>query len=144
MLTEAMMTPKQVSLVQETWGRVAPIQEQAATIFYQKLFAADPALKSLFKSNLDEQKRKLTKMIGVAVNALDRLETIVPAVRSLGQRHGTYGVKASDYSTVGAALLATLEQGLGAAFTPDVKDAWATAYSILARTMQDAAETAAA
>lgn len=138
------MTPKQVSLVQETWGRVAPIQEQAATIFYQKLFAADPALKSLFKSNLDEQKRKLTKMIGVAVNALDRLETIVPAVRSLGQRHGTYGVKASDYSTVGAALLATLEQGLGAAFTPDVKDAWATAYSILARTMQDAAETAAA
>jgi hemoglobin-like flavoprotein len=139
-----MMTPKQVSLVQETWERVALIQEQAATIFYQKLFAADPALESLFKSNLDEQKRKLMKMIGVAVNALDRLETIVPAVRSLGQRHGTYGVKASDYSTVGAALLATLEQGLGAAFTSDVKDAWATAYSILARTMQDAAETAAA
>ena len=138
------MTPKQVSLVQETWERVAPIQEQAATIFYQKLFAADPSLKPLFNSNLDEQKRKLMKMIGVAVNALDRLETIVPAVRSLGQRHGAYGVRADDYLTVGAALLATLEQGLGAAFTADVKDAWATAYSILARTMQDAAETAAA
>ena len=138
------MTPEQVSLVQKTWQRVVPIQEQAAAIFYDKLFAADPTLKPLFKSNLDEQKRKLMRMIGVAVNALDRLETIVPVVRSLGQRHGTYGVKASDYSTVGAALLATLEQGLGAAFTADVKDAWATAYSILASTMQDAAEAAAA
>jgi hemoglobin-like flavoprotein len=139
-----MMTPKQVSLVQETWRRVVLIQEQAATIFYEKLFEADPSLRRLFKSDLDEQKRKLMKMIGVAVNALDRLETIVPAVRNLGQRHGAYGVKASHYSTVGAALLATLEQGLGAAFTPDAKDAWGAAYGVLARTMQDAAESAAA
>ena len=117
------MTPRQVSLVRETWERVVPIQEQAATIFYQTLFAADPSLRPLFRSNLDEQKRKLMTMIGVAVNALDRLETIAPAVRSLGQRHGSYGVKASDYSTVGAVLLATLEQGLGAAFTVDVRDA---------------------
>jgi hemoglobin-like flavoprotein len=137
-----MMTPRQVSLVRETWERVVPIQEQAATIFYQTLFAADPSLRPLFRSNLDEQKRKLMTMIGVAVNALDRLETIAPAVRNLGQRHGSYGVKASDYSTVGAALLATLEQGLGAAFTTDVRDAWAAAYRVLARTMQDAADAA--
>jgi hemoglobin-like flavoprotein len=138
------MTPKQISLVQSTWGSVIPIQQQAATIFYDKLFAADPSLQPLFKSNLEEQKIKLMKMIGVAVNALDHLDDIVPAVRDLGRRHQVYGVKPGDYSTVGAALLSTLEVGLGAAFTPDVKDAWASAYGILAQSMQEAAAEVAA
>jgi hemoglobin-like flavoprotein len=139
-----MMTPKQITLVQSTWDSVLPIQQQAATIFYDKLFAADPSLRALFKSNLEEQKIKLMKMIGVAVNSLDRLEDIVPAVQDLGRRHVAYGVKPKDYSTVGVALLGTLEAGLGSAFTTDVKEAWAAAYGVLSQAMQEAAQTAAA
>jgi hemoglobin-like flavoprotein len=138
------MTPKQISLVQATWESVLPIQQQAATIFYDKLFAADPSLRSLFKSDFEEQKVKLMKMIGIAVTSLDRLDEIVPAVQDLGRRHQIYGVKPKDYMTVGAALLGTLEVGLGSAFTPDVKEAWATAYGILARAMQEAAAEVAA
>lgn len=138
------MTPKQIDLVQATWDSVLPIQQQAATIFYDKLFAADPALKALFKGDLEEQKVKLMKMIGIAVSSLDRLDEIVPAVQDLGRRHQIYGVKPKDYLTVGAALLGTLETGLGAAFTPDVKEAWASAYGILAQAMQEAAAEVAA
>lgn len=138
------MTPKQISLVQATWESVLPIQQQAATIFYDKLFAADPSLRSLFKSDLEEQKLKLMKMIGIAVNSLDRLDDIVPAVQDLGRRHQVYGVKPKDYMTVGGALLATLEVGLGPAFTPDVKEAWATAYGVLSQAMQEAAAEVAA
>jgi len=138
------MTPKQISLVQSTWEMVVPIQKQAATIFYDKLFAADPSLKPLFKNNLEEQKEKLMKMIGIAVTSLDHLDDIVPAVQDLGRRHLAYGVKPKDYMTVGGALLSTLEAGLGSAFTPEVKDAWATAYGILSQAMLAAAEEAAA
>ena len=138
------MTPKQISLVQATWESVLPISQTAATIFYDKLFAADPSLRSLFKGDLEEQKIKLMKMIGVAVNSLDRLDDIVPAVKALGQRHVAYGVQPSHYDTVGGALLATLEQGLGPAFTPDVKDAWTTVYGVLAGAMQSSSQTAAA
>ena len=138
------MTPKQIDLVQATWDSVLPIQQQAATIFYDKLFAADPSLKALFKGDLEEQKVKLMKMIGIAVSSLDRLDEIVPAVQDLGRRHQIYGVKPKDYLTVGAALLGTLETGLGAAFTPDVKEAWASAYGILAQAMQEAAAEVAA
>jgi len=138
------MTPKQISLVQATWESVLPISQAAATIFYDKLFAADPSLRALFKGDLEEQKMKLMKMIGVAVNSLDRLDEIVPAVKALGQRHVGYGVQPEHYATVGSALLATLEQGLGPAFTPEVKDAWATVYGVLAGAMQAQAETAAA
>ena len=138
------MTPKQISLVQSTWESVIPIQIQAATIFYDKLFAADPSLEPLFKSDLEEQKVKLMKMIGIAVSSLDHLDDIVPAVQDLGRRHLAYGVKPKDYMTVGGALLSTLEAGLGPAFTPDVKEAWATAYGILSQAMLAAAEEVAA
>ncbi len=138
------MTPKQISLVQATWESVLPISQAAATIFYDKLFAADPSLRTLFKGDLEEQKVKLMKMIGVAVNSLDRLDDIVPAVKGLGQRHAGYGVQPAHYATVGGALLATLEQGLGSQFTPDVKDAWATVYGVLADAMQSGATSAAA
>ena len=67
------------------------------------------------------------------------IDQIVPAVRALGARHVGYGVRAEHYAVVGTALLWTLEQGLGAAFTPAVRDAWAAAYRALAGVMVDAA-----
>jgi hemoglobin-like flavoprotein len=79
------------------------------------------------------------KMIAAAINGLDRLDSIVPVVQDLGRRHVVYGVRPEHYDTVGAALLQTLEQGLGAAFTPEVKQAWAVVYGVLAKTMKDAA-----
>ncbi len=133
------MNSQQIALVQSTWARVVPMKEQAATLFYRMLFEMDPALKGLFKGDMAEQGRKLTAMIGTAVSGLTQLESIVPAVQDLGRRHVKYGVKGAHYDTVGAALLWTLEQGLGPAFTPEVKDAWATAYGVLASTMKDAA-----
>ncbi len=138
------MTPEQIKLVKESWAKVALIEAHAAALFYNRLFTIDPSSQELFKGDLTEQKRKLMAMIGVAVNGLTRLDSLVPAVRDLGRRHVGYGVQAKDYGTVGSALLWTLEQGLGQAFTPEVKDAWSAAYSLLAATMQEGATAAVA
>jgi hemoglobin-like flavoprotein len=136
------MTPEQISLVQGTWSKVVPISETAASMFYDRLFELDPSLRSLFKKDMTEQKKMVMSMIGTAVNGLSRLERIVPAVQDLGRRHAKYGVKIQHYETVGNALLWTLGQGLGEAFTPPVKDAWVEAYTTLASTMKDAAAQA--
>lgn len=133
------MTPEQKTMVQESWAKVVPISDKAAELFYGKLFEMDPDLKPLFKGDMAEQGAKLMKMITVAVNGLDRLDEIVPAVQGLGKRHVAYGVTDEHYDTVGGALLWTLEAGLGDDFTPDVKEAWATVYGILATTMKEAA-----
>lgn len=133
------MTPDQITLVRTSFAQVVPIEAAAAALFYGRLFELDPSLKPLFKGDMKEQGSKLMAMIGTAVAGLDRLESIVPAVQALGKRHAGYGVQADHYNTVAAALLWTLEQGLGAAFTPDVKAAWTDAYGILADTMKDAA-----
>ncbi len=137
------MTPEQVKLVQESWKRVEPIEGVAANLFYDRLFELDEKLRPLFKGNLEEQKKKLMRMIGMVVRGLDNLESIVPAVQALGVRHKGYGVRDADYATVGSALLWTLAQGLQDEFTPDAREAWAAAYTILASTMKAAAaETA--
>lgn len=138
------MTPQQIALVQSTWSKVLPIQDQAARLFYDKLFEMDPSLRPLFKGDMAEQGRKLMAMINTAVNGLNRLSEIVPAVQALGRRHVGYGVKEAHYETVGAALLWTLEQGLGSSFTPEVRQAWAGAYGLLAGVMKEAAATVTA
>lgn len=133
------MTPEQIALVRTSFAQVVPIREAAAGLFYGRLFELDPSLKPMFKGDMKEQGVKLMAMIGTAVGGLDRLDSIVPAVQALGRRHAGYGVQAAHYDTVAAALLWTLEQGLGAAFTSDVKAAWTSAYGVLAGTMKDAA-----
>lgn len=134
-----LMTPEQIALVRSSFASVVPIKETAADLFYGRLFELDPSLKPLFKGDMKEQGLKLMAMIGTAVGGLDRLDSIVPAVQALGRRHIGYGVKTEHYDTVGSALLWTLEQGLGAAFTPEVKSAWTSAYGVLAGTMKEAA-----
>jgi hemoglobin-like flavoprotein len=137
------MTNEQIKLVQDSFRQVAPIAETAAQLCYARLFELDPDLELLFKGNLTEQGRKLMQMIGLAVNSLDRMEQLLPAVRSLGARHVSYGVRDKDYDTVGQALLWTLRKGLGEAFTPDVEEAWTNVYATLASAMQSAAATPA-
>ncbi|MBV9109194.1 MAG: hemin receptor [Gemmatimonadetes bacterium] len=133
------MTPESKILVQESWTAVEPIADAAAELFYGRLFELDPSLRTLFRGDMKEQGKKLMQMITVVVRGLDRLDQLVPAVEALGRRHAGYGVRDEHYETVAAALLWTLEKGLGDAFTPDVMAAWVEAYSLLATVMQRAA-----
>ncbi|WP_299375232.1 globin family protein [uncultured Kiloniella sp.] len=134
------MTPKQVALVQKTFKSVAAISEQAAELFYGRLFELDPSLKRLFKGDMKEQGRKLMAVIGVAVASLNNLEKIIPTVQKLGAKHAGYGVKEADYATVANALLWTLEKGLGPDFTAEVKVAWTETYQTLASVMIEASK----
>lgn len=127
------------TLVQESWAKVTPIADQAASLFYGKLFELDPKVKNLFPDDLTEQRKKLMATIGVAVNGLDDLGKLVPVLQDLGARHRGYGVVDRDYDTVAEALLWTLGEGLGDGFTPEVKSAWVEVYTVLATTMKDAA-----
>ncbi|CAG1018173.1 Bacterial hemoglobin [Burkholderiaceae bacterium] len=134
------MTPSQISLVRSSFELVAPIALQAAQLFYAHLFQADPSLRSLFRGDIEQQGERLMVMIGRAVQMLDRPQMLVPALRALGARHDGYGVQASHYATVGAALLKTLSLGLGAAFTPEVAQAWTAFYGLVSRCMLEGVE----
>ena len=129
------MNPSHVKLVQESFARVAPISEQAAVIFYERLFEVAPAVKAMFPADMTEQRKKLMGMLAVVVNGLSNLEAILPAASALATRHVSYGAKPEHYPVVGSALLWTLEKGLGEAWTPDAAAAWTAAYGTLSRYM---------
>jgi hemoglobin-like flavoprotein len=131
------MNAQQVRLVRESFALVQPIASQAAALFYDNLFDSDPSLRSMFRGDMAAQGERLMSMIGAAVGLLDRPDALVPVLRNLGGRHVGYGVHDHHYATVGAALIETLEQGLGDAFTPEVREAWVTLYGVVSRTMME-------
>jgi len=125
------MNSTQVNLVQESFAKVIPISEAAAVIFYDRLFEVAPAVKAMFPDDMSGQRKKLMMMLAAVVNGLGNLQSILPAASALAKRHVDYGAKPEHYPVVGGALLWTLEKGLGEAWTPDVADAWTTAYGTL-------------
>lgn len=135
------MTPEKIKLVQESFEKVAPIADKAADIFYDRLFEIAPSVRPMFPADMSDQKGKLMQTLGVAVNNLHQVETILQTVQELGKKHVSYGVKDEHYDTVGEALLYTLEKGLGDAFTPDVKEAWTETFVTVAGVMKEAAAT---
>lgn len=132
------MNAKEVALVKESFLKIVPIADQAGALFYARLFELDPSLRPLFRGDLADQGRQLMTMIAMTVRSLEKLDTLVPVIRDLGVRHSAYGATEEHYATVGVALLWTLEKGLGAAFTAEVREAWTSAYLLLANTMIEA------
>jgi hemoglobin-like flavoprotein len=136
------MTPRQIELVQASFQTVQPIADQAAHRFYSRLFQIDPALRRMFHGDMGEQGRKLMQVLGAGVGALRQADRILPVLEDLGRRHAGYGINDEHYATVGAALLWTLEQELGEAFTSEVKNAWAAMYDLVASAMKSGARAA--
>jgi nitric oxide dioxygenase len=125
------MTPDQVELVQQSFAKVAPISEQAAVLFYDRLFEVAPSVRAMFPDDMTEQRKKLMATLAVVVNGLTNLEAVLPAASALAKRHVRYGAKPAHYPVVGGALLWTLEKGLGEGWTPEVAHAWTAAYGTL-------------
>ena len=136
------MTPRQIELVQNSFSMIAPTLESTGMTFYERLFELDPSLRHMFQSPREEQARKLGHVLTVVVKGLSRPQQILSAVEELGRRHLLYGVRQEHYATVGAALLWTLQNGLGEVFTSEVREAWTCAYLFLSSTMQQAAANA--
>jgi hemoglobin-like flavoprotein len=133
------MTIDQKQLIRQTFSTVAPIANQAAALFYAKLFELDPSLRVLFRGDMKKQGQKLMQALAFAVKGLDQMEQLVPVLQEMGRRHVVYGVKETHYATVGEALIATLAQALGPDFTPEARNAWIQVYGVLATVMKEAA-----
>ena len=133
------MTQSEIELVQASFAKVVPISQQAATLFYDRLFSLNPSLKALFKGDMEDQKMKLIRTLGYVVSRLDSIPTIIQDVEALALRHIDYGVEPAHYDDVGAALIWTLEQGLGSGFDPETKTAWLDTYDLLSNAMKRAA-----
>ena len=132
------VTAAQKQLVQTSFKLVEEKADIAADLFYQRLFDAAPELRSLFPEDLRDQKKKLMGALKVLVNTLDNPDKLIPILEDMGRKHKGYGVVEDHYVPVADALVWTLEEGLGAAFTEEVRHAWTALYSAVASIMIEA------
>ena len=134
------MTPKQIELIEMSWQKVGPIAETAAILFYERLFELDPDLEDLFKSTpMERQRANLVQALDRVVKGLADFEAVQGELKALGRRHAAYGVLAAHYSTVGAALIWTLERGLADIWTAELRNAWTAAYVAISTAMKEGA-----
>jgi hemoglobin-like flavoprotein len=138
------ITPAQIALVQSSFQHVLPIADVAGLLFYERIFTMAPEARALFGDDIALQASRTMAAVKTAVDGLDDLERVAPFLVRLGARHVRYGVVPAHFDLVGGALLWTLEQGLGEAFTPEVHDAWAAAFGIIAAAMLTGMEQASA
>jgi hemoglobin-like flavoprotein len=134
------MTPRQIDAVKLSFAKIVPFKEQAAELFYCRLFELDPSIRLMFKSDMSEQKEKLMVMMALVVTNLDKLENLMPSARELGKRHKSYGIRPRHYDVFGAALMWTLEIALGASWDKDMAEAWKAVYDLLAAAMIEGAD----
>jgi hemoglobin-like flavoprotein len=130
-----MITDAQIELVQSSFQHVLPIADAAGLLFYERIFTLAPRARSLFGDDIALQGKRTMAAVKTVVDGLDRLDTVGPFLVRLGARHVRYGVAPEHFDVVGAALMWTLEQGLGNMFTDDVRDAWTAAWTIIVDAM---------
>ena len=138
-LPTGFMTPDQIRLVRSSWSMIAERADVFTARFYSRLFEIDPAAARLFSGvEMGAQQWKLAQTLGVVVQALDDLDTLLPAVMALGERHTRYGVERRHFEPVGTALLQAFTDTLGRRFTGQARAAWTAAYSLVSEEMQRA------
>jgi len=137
-------TPEQRLLLQESWATIAKDGDRLATLFYERLFELDPSIRPMFaKTDMVAQRRKFLQMLGDILRVIDYPDALFPEAVGLARRHVGYGVVSSHYETVGQALVWMLEEGLGDAFSGEVRRAWSDAYRFVSALMQRATDTPA-
>ncbi len=132
------MSPEDIRLVRTSYDEVVPIATEAAALFYRRLFEVAPAVRRLFRGDMDIQGRMLMATIGLVVRNLEQPDRVLGMIDKLGARHQDYGARPEHYPVVGETLLWTLQQGLGPRFTPAHRQAWQQAYALLSGLMIDA------
>jgi methyl-accepting chemotaxis protein len=129
--------------LETSFDLIAPNGDQLVDDFYERLFAAAPAVRPLFaETDLKRQKSMLLATLVLLRKSLRDLDAIVPKLRDLGARHVAYGARPEHYPVVGATLLASMAQTAGDAWSPDYEVAWAEAFEIVAAAMIGGAEAA--
>jgi len=133
------LTDHQRQLVMDSFSRLVPISNEAASLFYHRLWEIAPETRPMFGStDMTAQGTKLMQTLGVSVRALHDPDGIRPFLLELGQRHIGYGVSKEQYASVGLALLWMIERSLGDDFTPELHDAWTAAYDLISEMTRSA------
>jgi hemoglobin-like flavoprotein len=134
-MTDQDPSPADIARVHATFDRVWSAADDTAERFYALLFEIAPQVRALFQGDPTEQRRKFISTLAVLVGSLDDKDRLFSVARTIAKQHVHYGVEASHYPAVGAALMRALESRLGSEWNEETAAAWLRVYQSLSRHM---------
>lgn len=139
---EETMLNRKRKLVQDSWEVVssAKIKEQATRLLLGRWWELDASARALFQNSIVSEATGLMKNFGFAVRLLNSPSELRNALLDAGRKHASYGVKVEQFSTLGVALMWTLQIGLGSKWTKELEEAWLWAYSTFSSQMIEGLE----
>jgi serine phosphatase RsbU (regulator of sigma subunit) len=133
-----------IEQLERSFATLSPRLDELTMLFYTELFGTHPEIRPLFaRVDLVRQRRKLAAMLTLIVTNLSRMDILVPALRSLGERHIAYGALPEHYAWTEEALMRSLARALGDAWDAPTERAWAGAIALVTAEMQEGAATIA-
>ena len=133
------MDAETLAVLRGSLAQLIASKVDVAEIFYRRLFELAPGVRSLFKPDLSEQRKKLITALVQIVAWADQPQQLTGYLQRMGARHTGYGTLPEHYDVVGAVLLWTFDRALGPEFTPTVREAWTIAYKLVATIMREGA-----
>jgi hemoglobin-like flavoprotein len=129
-----------IDALEANFDQVAPQGDELVELFYERLFAVAPAVRPLFAgTDLKRQKGMLLAALVLLRRSLRDLDAVTPTLRDLGSRHVRYGALPEHYPVVGQALIASMAEIAGDAWTVEYELAWTEAYAVVSGAMLDGA-----
>jgi hemoglobin-like flavoprotein len=123
------MTPEQADLIRTSFDAMWPMRRGIADLCYQRFFVLAPEARRLFPHDITRQQLKLMDMIAAMVGSLEQRQLFHSLIAHSGRQHEGFGVQTSQYIAFGNALIWSLERNFGAAFTPELREAWMALYA---------------
>lgn len=132
-------TVQMAKVIRESFAAVETKAEELSQYFYGVLFSVSPDARALFPINMATQRNRLLRALVYVVQMVDRPDELGTFLSQLGRDHRKFDVLGRHYDAVGVALIAALKRFLKDGWTPEVEDAWVTAYGIISKNMREAA-----
>ncbi|MCT4071368.1 NO-inducible flavohemoprotein [Elizabethkingia anophelis] len=132
------MTNEQKKLVK---GTVPVLKEHGillTTHFYNRMFQHNPELKNIFNMGNQQNSKQQTALAMAVLAYAEHIENpsvLLPVVDSIGHKHTSLDIRPEHYTIVGKHLIASIQEVLGEAATPELLEAWTIAYNQLASLM---------
>jgi NAD(P)H-flavin reductase/hemoglobin-like flavoprotein len=131
-------------LIKDSFSRAMADPPRAMEYFYARLFVEHPEVRVLFPLAMTRTRLAAFDALAKLVRSVDRPKDCEQALRQVACDHRRFGVKDKHYQPFFSALLATIEQFSGPAWTAEAAAAWQRALGYFAAVMRAAAAADAA
>jgi len=134
------MNPHQKELIKATVPILRSSGEDLTNYFYARMFTHHPELRNMFNMGNQSNGRQKSALANAVLAYAENIENpsvLIGVLKGIGTKHRSLNIQPDQYKIVGTQLIASIAEVVGEGATPEILEAWTTAFYQLAQIMID-------